>query len=336
MVLGMAACSKDDPEMPDTPKGKTEEKAQVKGIMPAKVKIMVYNGHLHGYAGFHQNGKRQGTTFLGETQEFNYTMENGKWVADAKNPKYLYAYSYNMGQHSEMSNNYALDIKYFDKQGNDITAQMVANGNDARLQHFFVVTDQKAMEGFDKAIDNKRALDFMRYDYVDPAPFGGSMHEKTAKYNGHDNPLGFKGLLTFGYSRQTCMLHIKLMEARVKKDVKYLSMNFLTNSDISKKVTEHKREVANWVPTEQQLKEEAWYPTIELPVMVFMDWEENTGNIDEIDPMPAMEDLDPVDQRVIKTIMQALNKTYEEVVKEFYYLVWGEGDNEGGGLGYWF
>lgn len=133
---GFTACSEDEVK----PTDKTKE---LIGPKPAKVVINVYEGHLHGYGVFHENKMYDGVKKMDAPQVFVFTMQNGKWVADAKNPPYLYAMSYNQMHNSEATVSHALDIKYYDEAGNLINGQFIENGKSDHYQHFFVVENQR-------------------------------------------------------------------------------------------------------------------------------------------------------------------------------------------------
>ena len=105
-------CSNNDDIVPEN---KNEKLA---GPKPAKVVINVIEGHLHGYAAFHENKMYDGVKHMDAPQEFVYTLQGDKWVPDPKNPPYLYAMSYNQMQNSEAAVSIALDIKYYDAAGN--------------------------------------------------------------------------------------------------------------------------------------------------------------------------------------------------------------------------
>lgn len=325
VAAGFAACSKDEVE----PKHKTEELA---GPKPAKVIISVYEGHLHGYAGFHENGKIDGSKILGASQQFVYTMQNGRWVADPQNPPYLYAMSYNKQQNTEAGVYHALDIKYYDAAGKLMNGEFIENGKSNHYQHFFVVKDQKAFADFDKKLDNPANHEFMRYDYVDPTPWNETIHSGKGRYNGLKDPLGFKGIVSFGYCRQTCNLDIMLMESRDKKSVRLKNLEFRNNKG---ELVKNHSQVADWTPAPEQLSNEKWYPVITLPVMVYMDRDELGEGDDEITLDMKESEVPVFYRRLINTLKSCFNKTYNEVLTELYYRLNGEPEPHSD-KGFWF
>ena len=128
VAAGFTACSKDEIE----PKEQNEE---IVGPKPAKVVINVTRT-LARLCRFHENKMYSGVKYMDAPQEFVYTMQNGKWVADAKNPAYLYAMSYNEMQNTEAATCHALDIKYYDAAGNLINGQFIENRKSDHYQHF--------------------------------------------------------------------------------------------------------------------------------------------------------------------------------------------------------
>ena len=325
VAVGLTACSEDEVK----PKDKTKE---LVGPQPAKVVIHVYEGHLHGYAAFHETKMYDGVKYMDAPQVFVYTMQNGKWVPDPKNPPYLYAMSYNQMQNSEAAVSHALDIRYYDAAGNIMNGQFIDNGKSEHYQHFFVVKDQKPFPNFDARLDNPTNQEFMRYDYVDPTPWNKTIHSGEGQYNGLKDPLGFKGIMSFGYCRQTCNLNIMLMESHDKKTVNLKKLVF---KDTWGKPVEKHSQVADWVPTPEQLKNEKWYPTITIPVMVYMDRAELGEGEDNVSLTMKESEVPASFRRLISTLKYCFNLTYKQALTELYYRLNGEPaphDNSG----YWF
>lgn len=303
--------------------------------MPASVEIRVIYGHLHGYTSFHENPPIEGTTFLSKNPTFKFTLKDNQWVPDKANPKYLYAFSSGKMFNTESSTPYAIDIHYFNEKGEDITEKMVADGKDKKLQHFFIPENIKPLKDFDKTIDNPNNNEIFRYDYIDPTPFGKTIKKDGAKYNGLKNPMGFKGYITFGYSRHTFNLAIKLMEAKNQKTSNQKELDFFYNDQIGK-VEHNPQKIASWLPTSEQEKNDLWYPTINIPVMVYIDWcEEYVGDV-KIDDgkLPKLEELSPKTQRLVKTIHDNLHIPYKEILENLHYRLYGDTDPESGS--YWF
>lgn len=326
VLSGFVGCSNNDDIVPEN---KNEKLA---GPKPAKVVINVIEGHLHGYAAFHENKMYDGVKHMDAPQEFVYTLQDDKWVPDPKNPPYLYAMSYNQMQNSEAAVSIALDIKYYDAAGNLMNGKFIDNGQSEHYQHFFVVKDQKPFPNFDAKLDNPTNQEFMRYDYVDPTPWNETIHSGKAQYNGLKDPLGFKGILSFGYCRQTCNLNIMLMESHNKKTVNLKNLVF---KDTWGEPIEAHSKVADWVPTSEQLKNNKWYPTINLPVMVYMDRAELGEGEDNVTLTMTENEVPTSFKRLVSTLKYAFNLTYKQALTELYYRLNGEPaphDNSG----YWF
>lgn len=320
----MLACSgnkKDEPTpKPEVPQNKIE------GVMPAKVVINVYEGHLHGYSGFHQNGTAEGTKFFGVPQQFEFSLQDGKWVAASGNPKALYAMSYNKAQNTAAAAYHAIDIKYYDKDGKLLNGEFIDGGKSAHYQHFFVIKNQKNLSLFDEAIDNAAGTDFMRYDYIDPTPWNKTIHSGLAQYGGRENPLGFKGMVSFGYSRQAFDLNIMLMEAKGTKESRLINMKF----------NDKPKSIADWRPSAEQLKNERWYPAIVIPVVVYLDRDEleRCEDLWDITEKTTMAELSPGSQRIVNTLVEGLGITEKEAITELYYKMNGDTKPESGK--YWF
>lgn len=338
VALALTACSSDDylgVTNGEEDKQLPEVTQKLSGPMPASVEIRVIYGHLHGYTSFHENPPIEGTTFLSKNPTFKFTLKDNQWVPDKANPKYLYAFSSGKMFNTESSTPYAIDIHYFNEKGEDITEKMVADGKDKKLQHFFIPENIKPLKDFDKTIDNPNNNEIFRYDYIDPTPFGKTIKKDGAEYNGLKNPMGFKGYITFGYSRHTFNLAIKLMEAKNQKTSNQKELDFFYNDQIGK-VEHSPQKIASWLPTSEQEKNDLWYPTINIPVMVYIDWcEEYVGDVKIKDgKLPKLEELSPKTQRLVKTIHDNLHIPYKEILENLHYRLYGDTDPESGS--YWF
>ena len=135
-------------------------------INPAKAVIEIYNGHLHGEKQFHQNPTPKELKYIGRNYKLTYTLENGKWVADPQNGK-----SVNLMGSSEGHYVSAFVIHYYDKAGNEITSQIVNNGEDSHYQHFFMVDDIRPSYGGKKEATDVNSNKFFKYVYCDTDPW---------------------------------------------------------------------------------------------------------------------------------------------------------------------
>lgn len=325
LAITFTACNSED-DLPKPKKDEVENKdgaqkkdetKKIEGVMPAKVVIELYQGHLHGFPHFHQNALPDSCKYMGSPQKFIYNMVDGQWVADKSNPKNLYALSSNVYQNDLAACYYAITLTYFDKDGNNINGKFIEKGQDQKYQHFFVVKDLKALSDFDAALDNPKKHEFVRYDYVDPTPWNKTMHFDEAKSTGLENPLGFKGMLSFGYGRHTCTLNIMLMEAKNGKG-KHTHKTVIKDS-IYKYDKEY--DAPDFTPTEEQLKNEAWYPTISIPVVVHIDRKELETDVDDWDKAKElpMAQLPASLQRSMKTLMSVFGISEKKAFNEFYF-----------------
>ena len=219
-------------------------------INPAKAVIEIYNGHLHGDKQFHQNSTPKELKYIGRNYKLTYTLENGKWVADPQNGK-----SVNLMGSSEGHYVSAFVIHYYDKAGNEITSQIVNNGEDSHYQHFFMVDDIRPSYGGKKETTDVNSTDFFKYVYCDTDPWNKTNKFDGAKFFGKNNPIGLKGYFEFLRTHKQFNLEIRLMRAHNSK---------LTNGEAS----------PFYAPTARQLKEEAWLPTIVVPMNIYMDSDE--------------------------------------------------------------
>ena len=123
-----------------------------------------------------------------------------------------------------------------------------------------------------------------------------------------------------------------LMESHNKKTVNLKNLVF---KDTWGEPVEARSKVADWVPTSEQLKNEKWYPTINLPVMVYMDRAELGEGEDNVTLTMTENEVPTSFKRLISTLKYAFNLTYKQALTELYYRLNGEPaphDNSG----YWF
>ena len=285
-------------------------------INPAKAVIEIYNGHLHGPHAFHQNPTPKELKYIGRNYKLTYTLENGKWVADSKNDK-----SVNLMGSSEEHYVSAFVIHYYDKAGNEITSQIVNNGEDSHYQHFFMVDDIRPSYGGKKETTDVNSTDFFKYVYCDTDPWNKTNKFDGAKFLGKNNPIGLKGYFEFLRTHKQFNLEIRLMRARNSK---------LTNGEAS----------SFCAPTERQLKEEAWLPTIVVPMNIYMDSDER-----ELDSKIYDTDFDKLSNDAkdysesnlssIRSLMDAFEITdIKTAVLDFWWNF--HGDSKHSDAGFWF
>ena len=285
-------------------------------INPAKAVIEIYNGHLHGPHAFHQNPTPKELKYIGRNYKLTYTLENGKWVADPQNGK-----SVNLMGSSEGHYVSAFVIHYYDKAGNEITSQIVNNGEDSHYQHFFMVDDIRPSYGGKKEATDVNSTEFFDYVYCDTDPWNKTNKFDGAKFTGQSNPIGHKGYFKFLRTHKQFNLEIRLMRARNSK---------LTNGKAS----------SFCAPTARQLKEEAWLPTIVVPMNIYMDSDER-----ELDSKVYDTDYDKLSNNAkdysesnlvsIRSLMDAFGITdIKTAVLDFWWNF--HGDSKHSDAGFWF
>lgn len=285
-------------------------------INPAKAVIEIYNGHLHGPHAFHQNPTPKELKYIGRNYKLTYTLENGKWVADPQNGK-----SVNLMGSSQDHYVSAFVIHYYDKAGNEITSQIVNNGEDSHYQHFFMVDDIRPSYGGKKEATDVNSTEFFDYVYCDTDPWNKTNKFDGAKFTGQSNPIGHKGYFKFLRTHKQFNLEIRLMRARNSK---------LTNGEAS----------PFCAPTARQLKEEAWLPTIVVPMNIYMDSDER-----ELDEKVYDTDYDKLSDNAkdysesnlvsIRSLMDAFGITdIKTAVLDFWWNF--HGDSKHSDAGFWF
>lgn len=285
-------------------------------INPAKAVIEIYNGHLHGPHAFHQNPTPKELKYIGRNYKLTYTLENGKWVADPQNGK-----SVNLMGSSQDHYVSAFVIHYYDKAGNEITSQIVNNGEDSHYQHFFMVDDIRPSYGGKKEVTDVNSTEFFDYVYCDTDPWNKTNKFDGAKFTGQSNPIGHKGYFKFLRTHKQFNLEIRLMRARNSK---------LTNGKAS----------SFCAPTARQLKEEAWLPTIVVPMNIYMDSDER-----ELDEKVYDTDYDKLSNDAkdysesnlmsIRSLMDAFGITdIKTAVLDFWWNF--HGDSKHSDAGFWF
>lgn len=282
---------------------------------PHRVEIEIYDGHLHGPYSFHQNPLPKQIKYMGINYKLGYTLEDGKWVADESNPKTV-----NLIGSKEHSGASAFSLRYYDKQGNDMTDEIVINGEDQHYQHFFVATGIEPGYGGVKEATDVNGTDFFDYLYCDTAPWNKTHKFDKARFIGKDNPIGIKGYFAFLRSHKKFNIEIRLMRARKSKFTDGKASPFCQ-------------------PTDRQLKEESWMPAISVPMNIYMDAAEK--EVDEVfvdDPSELSlneADYSASSRTAIRSLMEAFGLTnFETALAEFFWII--KGDRKEDNTGFWF
>ncbi|WP_314352146.1 hypothetical protein [Segatella oris] len=305
-------------KLPITIDGQSNEHAELDPSLfnPAKAVIEIYNGHLHGPHAFHQNSIPKEVKYIGRNYKLTYTLENGKWVADAQNAKSVNL----MGSNS---NHYvsAFVIHYYDKAGHDITSQITENGEDSHYQHFFMVDNIRPSYGGKKENDDVNSPKFFSYFYCDTTPWNKTNHFDGADFTGEKNPIGVKGYFKFLHTHKQFNLEIRLMRARNSKFKDGKASGFCA-------------------PSGSQLTDEAWMPTINVPMNIYMDSDEREVNDKvyntDFDKLSNdAKDYTQKDLTSIRSLMEAFGLTnLKEAVLDFWWNFKGDANPEAGS--FWF
>ncbi len=308
--ISFTACSGENTINPPIPEEGTDTTKKVNPDLQgtvAKVVLHVYDGHLHGTYGFHQNTHAKQVKYLAVDKEFVYHLKDNAWVADEKNPQ-----SFNVIRGSIV---YALTIDYYDAFDNKLNGKYIDNGANKRYQHFFVPENVKAGYGNkDNFKYDGDASSLFRYVYCDTDPWDKSNKYDNAKFRGDEDPLGFKGYFRFSENRVTFDLAIKLMEAKESKHT-------------------GKESSASNIPTEEQLKTAKWLPEIKLPINVFMGSNEQLSGF-EVTLEKKESDYSPKEHLIIESLAKAFNITFMEAAHEFFFKQNGEAGHNNNG--FWF
>ena len=283
---------------------------------PAKAVIEIYNGHLHGPHSFHQNSIAKEAKYIGRNYKLTYTLENGKWVADAQNAPCVNLMGSDQDHYVS-----AFVIHYYDKSGNDITSQIVENGEDSHYQHFFMVDNIRPSYGGKKEDTDKNSTAFFNYLYCDTSPWNKTNHFDGAKFTGEKNPIGVKGYFKFLRTHKRFDLEICLMRARCSKFIDDKASGFCE-------------------PTSRQWNDEAWMPTIKVPMNIYMDSDEREleSKVFDTDFDKLSGDAKDYSQSnlvSIHSLMEAFGLTnLKEAVLDFWWSFKGDADPEAGS--FWF
>lgn len=289
---------------------------------PARAKVQIISGHLHGTK-FHMNPLRDAKNqLIGRNYELGYTLQGDEWVPDATNPKYVAIMSTRLDTNNNLPEQAtAYVITYYDKDGNDITGEIAAEGTNQRYQHFFMVDRIQPATGGAKEETDRNDEGFFKYYYMDTNPWKASHHYDGAEVTGPTNPVGIKGYLGFLRKHKIFDLQIRLMCAKQSKFVDGKPSPY-------------------YAPTARQQQEEAWLPAIKIPTCVYCD----SYDLDiEADFEPDLVDEEvgnfdtysAEDQVTIKSIMEAFGVSLRSVLLDLSLRLYGEpADAESGE--FWF
>ena len=283
---------------------------------PAKAVIEIYNGHLHGPHAFHQNPTPKELKYIGKNYKLTYTLNDGKWIADTENPSSVNLMGSSQGYYVS-----AFVIHYYDKSGKDITSQIEENDENKHYQHFFLAKNIRPSYGGEKEADDENSSKFFKYIYCDTTPWDKTNKHDEAKFTGEENPIGQKGYFCFLHTHKQFNLEIRLMRARNSKFNAGKASEFCA-------------------PSASQLQDEAWMPTLSIPMNIYMDSDER-----ELDSSVFDKDFDKLsndandytqkDLTSIRSLMEAFRVTeIKTAVLDFWWNF--HGDSKHSDAGFWF
>ncbi len=300
--LSSVSCSSDDPDIPNpVPGGKPEGLI----LRPASVEINVYDGHLHGTKKFHQNSYPQQLKHIGKVYKLVYTLKDGKWIADPNNSKV------NVLGAKDKNGAVAFDIHYFDKNHKEITGEYATHDAQHHYQHFFIAKDIQSGYADKEKKEAKNGLEFFEYVYCDTDPWNETHHSGKGKWVEDDHVVGLKGYFHFIQPYKKFNLEIMLMRAKAGKEVNGKLSSFCA-------------------PTEEQLRNEEWLPSITIPVNIYLtnyDFDLEDEDYDNAEKFFAKDESDfsEKDRRVINAVKDAFGlATFREAAKELFWKINGE------------
>lgn len=266
----------------------------------ASAELIFVEGHLHGALNFHENTYPTQIKHMGRRDTLRFTFDNESWTPDARNPKFLPL----LTGHP----NYAMVINYYNKAGELINGEFLEGNLSQEYQHFFTVSDiRPTFDGVTETTD-ANSPDFFAYQYCDTDPWNKTNKFGGARFVGAENPVGFKGFFQFHKARKTLVLNVKLMKTKASK--------------LTGKSSDGTAIPSPWYfPTAEQRQSAAWFPTLQIPIVLFMEHsEKDLEEIDNLDEPTASEsDFSEASLKTIRSMMNAYGISFEEAVAELYW-----------------
>lgn len=297
---------------------------------PAKVELTLAGGHFHGVA-FHQDADAKGILYKKAVQHITYVREGNQWKLAEGSDSVFRVMSSN-----EYCYPYGLWIKYYDKDGKDITSTIAENGESKAHQHFFQASnvrptfDGKALE-YDNVTDS-----LLDYTYMDTNPTNGILKQTTVDgkivpaatlrgsrvvgKKGEDliftpeNPIGMKGFFQFKRERKQFDITISLYH--FEGNAKFLDGT--PGGFVAPRAGQR-----NLSHLEVQFK---------IPFIVYASREE-TGLWEKTDRVP-FDKLNTDEKRLVTSTARAYNISITQALNEWFEQILGEVDSESGSL--WF
>ncbi|MDO4780270.1 MAG: hypothetical protein Q3992_04515 [Bacteroides sp.] len=309
---------------PEEPKEEPKEDPN----MPTRIDITFAEGHMHGDYAFHQSVDVEEMKHMKAVVRFSLEKTEKGWTPkDGKYPKITA-----MSSTPKAQSVYGLWIRYYNKEGEDITANFVENGNDSQYQHFFTATDikptfdweqymtydpngAKKPEGTYKKPADYTTEEYMAYRYCDTNPWNQTYYKSggKVKIKGNTNPVGMKGYFKFNVERTIFNLNIELKKIVSGKLIGQVVTPFHT-------------------PSNRTQYDKDFNLKFSIPICVFASIEETNDWEAEEDTL--LEELNPIDLKFIKSLARAYEITEAEAYRDMLIKVYGDYDREGGELAF--
>lgn len=295
--LSVTSCNND----PDVPKDETEDKDHDD---PAKIVLTLASGHFHGNH-FHQDAPIEGLKYMNAVQTITYEMQAGKGMVPIPGSADRFVV---MSGSADKAAAYGLWIKYYDKDGKEITGHFIENGQDKLHQHFFIPMNVMPLGNVGVAeADDNDPVKLFGYTYMDTTPWNKTLDDEGTQLTGASNPIGFKGWFNFLKPRKTLTLNIRMMHARESKFRDGKASPYYRPSD-AQKLSEH------------------WDIDLKVPVNIaHARSEEAQWNEPENVTYDA---LQPSDKKMIQAIAEAYGISTDEALKAFKIRIQHAGHHE--------
>ncbi len=281
----------------DEPKKPGDESEHKHHDDPYKAVLTLATGHFHG-DWFHQDEDAEGVQYLKAVQTITFVDEGKGWAPEKGSQK---GFVVRAGEKDEEAP-YFLTIRYFAKDGDEITGHFVENNQDQIHQHFFIPTNVKPFEelGGKVEADDTDPAKIYDYTYMDTNPWNKTLKDEGTTLIGKTNPIGFKGYFNFLKNHKIMTVAIRLMHARTSKFINDKASPF-------------------YAPTPGQLASDHWDVKMDIPVMVYAEeeavhqWKSELGT--------SYENLTEEEQKLINSIAVVYGIDKKAALDDFYIFL---------------
>ena len=192
LMMGLSSCRSDD-DLPATPNDETSELGHEDW---SKVTFRFHRGHLHGTT-FHGSPTNDKVKYFNAVQEISYEYDKDGNLLQPKTPIRLIK--------DEI---YALEITYFNKNGERMNSEFTSEINAPIHQHFFQTKNAKKIN---TNIDFSNSDSILDYVYRDTNPEDGMFTSKGVNLRGSNDPIGLKGYFFVNHSYTQFDLNVILV-----------------------------------------------------------------------------------------------------------------------------